>query len=61
MSAKVSRRAAALQQRWWFSMFTRNGHSGQTRFPRCQSAHALTRLRRRSLVTLSSSLGCGSG
>jgi len=61
MSAKVSRGAAALQRRWWFSMFMRNRHSGQTHFPRYQSAHALAGLRRRSQVTSSSSLGCGSG
>jgi len=61
MSAKVSRGAAALQRRWWFSMFTRNRHSGQTRFPRCQYANALTVLRCHSRVTSSSSLGFGSG
>jgi len=61
MSAKVSRRAAALQRRSWFSMFMRNRHSGQTRFPQRQSTHALTELRRYSRVTLSSLLGCGSG
>ena len=33
--------AAVLQRRWWFSMLTRNRHSGQTRFPFCQSAQAL--------------------
>jgi len=61
MSAKVSRGAAALQRRWLFSMFTRNRHSGQTRFPWYQSAHALAGLRRHSQVASSSSLGCGSG
>ena len=61
MSAKVSGGAEALQWRWWFSMFTRNRHSGQTRFPRYQSTHALAGLRRRSRVTSSSSSRCRSG
>jgi len=60
MSAKVSRGAAVLQRRWWFFVFTRNQHSGQTHFPQCLSAHALAGLRRHSRVTTSSSLGCGS-
>jgi len=61
MSTKVSRGAVVLQRGWWFSMFTRNWHSGQIRFPRYQSAYALAGLRCRSRVTSSSSLGCGSG
>jgi len=56
MSAKVSRGAAVLQQRWWFSMFTRTWHSGQTHFPRYQSAHALAGFRRRLWVTVLSHL-----
>ena len=57
MLARGFRGADALQRRWWFSMFTRNQQSGQTRFPFCLSAQSLGGLRCRLRITSTNSNG----